>query len=214
MVLHDGTGNTGFCVLVIFPSLPAGKAGSSSHVILIRSNEELIRAMAKGERPKFLFFWGHTPLRDGSISKACFSQWFDSPFDVDGVRYRTAEHFMMAGKARLFGDDEILQRVLDAIHPKQAKDLGRKVKGFDEIVWQRERFRLVTEGNLAKFAQNAGLKNFLLGTGERVLVEASPYDKIWGIGMAAYDEHAEQPARWRGLNLLGYALMEVRERLQ
>jgi ribA/ribD-fused uncharacterized protein len=166
------------------------------------------------ERIKFLLFWGHTPPKDGSVTKSCFSQWFESPFTIKGVRYPTAEHFMMAAKARLFGDRENEALVLKSGHPKQAKELGRKVRDFDEATWIRKRFPLVVEGNLAKFAQNPQLKDFLLGTGDRVLVEASPYDRIWGIGLAADDSAAENPALWKGLNLLGFALMEVRERLR
>jgi ribA/ribD-fused uncharacterized protein len=176
--------------------------------------EDLLVATQRGERPKYLLFWGHTPPADGSVSKACFSQWFSSPFTVDGIRYPTAEHFMMAAKARLFGDHENEQLILKASHPKQAKELGRKVRGFDESTWIRERYRLVVEGNLAKFSQNAGLKEFLLGTGKQLLVEASPYDRIWGIGLAADHADAEKPAAWKGLNLLGFALMEVRANLQ
>ena len=121
---------------------------------------------------------------------------------------------MMAGKARIFGDPETEKKVLQSSHPKQAKELGRKVRGFDESTWIRERYRLVVDGNLAKFSQNANLTQVLLGTGKRVLVEASPYDTIWGIGLAADHPNAEKPALWKGLNLLGFALMEVRSILQ
>lgn len=179
-----------------------------------RSLEDLLIEFRKKQRIKFLLFWGHTPPKDGSVSKSCFSQWFESPFTIEGLRYRTAEHFMMAAKARLFGDLESEALVLKSGHPKQAKELGRKVRGFEEAVWIRERFRLVVEGNLAKFAQNPDLKDFLLGTSDRVLVEASPYDRVWGIGLAADDSAAENPALWQGLNLLGFALMEVREKLR
>ena len=180
----------------------------------ILSIEELLIATQQGARPKYLFFWGHTPPADGSVSKCCFSQWFPSPFTVDGICYPTAEHFMMAAKARLSGDREIEEQILKPSHPKQAKELGRKVRGFDEATWIRERYRLVVEGNFAKFSQNPGLKEFLLGTGKRLLVEASPYDRIWGIGLAADHPDAEKPAAWNGLNLLGFALMEVRAMLQ
>jgi len=180
----------------------------------ILSIEELLIATQQGIRPAYLLFWGHTPPADGSVSKSCFSQWFPSPFTVDGIRYPTAEHFMMAAKARLFGDREIEEQILKPSHPKQAKELGRKVRGFDEATWILERYRLVVEGNFAKFSQNPGLKEFLLGTGKRLLVEASPYDRIWGIGLAADHPDAEKPAAWKGLNLLGFALMEVRAMLQ
>lgn len=174
----------------------------------------LIAAMQAGHQPKWLFFWGHTPAKDGSLTKTCFSQWWDGhPFEVDGTTYHTAEHYMMAEKARLFGDPETLAKIIAAGHPNTAKKLGRQVKNFDDPLWKRSRLDIVVRGNEAKFSQHPDLRDFLLHTGDRVIVEASPYDRIWGIGMAATHEHAEQPARWKGLNLLGFALMEVRRRL-
>jgi ribA/ribD-fused uncharacterized protein len=121
---------------------------------------------------------------------------------------------MMAGKARLFGDADAERRALAAGHPSQAKKAGRLVRGFDEDIWARERFRLVVEGSVHKFAAHPELREFLLSTGGRVLVEASPVDRVWGIGLAADDEAAADPQRWRGPNLLGFALMEARERLR
>lgn len=175
--------------------------------------DALIREVRAGSRIKYLHFWGHRPRPDGRIGASCLSQWWPSPFVVDGVRYATAEHWMMAGKARLFGDAEAERRVLAAEHPAEAKKVGRLVRDFDGAVWERERFRLVVEGSVHKFAADDDLGMFLLGTRERVLVEASPVDRIWGIGLAADDEAASDPERWRGLNLLGFALMEARERL-
>jgi ribA/ribD-fused uncharacterized protein len=185
-----------------------------SETMAVRDVAGLVAAVRRGERVKYLMFWGHQPPRSGGVGKGCLSQWWPAEFTVDGVRYRTAEHFMMAGKARLFGDEETASAIVAAGHPKQAKDLGRKVRGFDEEIWAAARFDLVVRGNLAKFGQNPELRDFLLGTGDRVLVEASPVDRIWGVGLAADDERAEQPERWRGLNLLGFALMEVRHALR
>ena len=175
--------------------------------------EALIREVRAGARIKYLHFWGHRPLPDGRIGASCLSQWWPSPFVVEGVGYATAEHWMMAEKARLFGDAEAERRVLAAEHPAAAKKAGRLVRGFDEAIWERERFRIVVEGSAHKFAAHAGLGAFLHGTGDRVLVEASPVDRVWGIGLAAGDEAASDPERWRGPNLLGFALMEARERL-
>ncbi|POX55253.1 DUF1768 domain-containing protein [Streptomyces sp. Ru71] len=180
----------------------------------IDSWEALVRAVHAGARIKYLHFWGHRPRPDGSIGPSCLSQWWPSPFVVDGVRYETAEHWMMAGKARLFGDAEAERRVLAASHPSQAKKAGRLVRGFDEAVWERERFRIVVEGSVHKFSAHPELREFLLNTGERVLVEASPVDRVWGIGLAADDDAARDPERWRGPNLLGFALMEARGRVR
>ncbi|MET8489214.1 NADAR family protein [Streptomyces tendae] len=180
----------------------------------IDSREALLARVRAGARIKYLCFWGHRPRPDGSIGPSCLSQWWPSPFTVDGVQYATAEHWMMAGKARLFADAEAERRVLAAAHPAGAKKAGRLVRGFDEAVWERERFRIVVEGSVHKFASDPALRAFLLGTGGRVLVEASPVDRVWGIGLAADDEAAQDPERWRGPNLLGFALMAARERLR
>jgi ribA/ribD-fused uncharacterized protein len=179
----------------------------------IDSWEALVSAVRSGARVKYLHFWGHRPRPDGQVSASCLSQWWPSPFVVDGVTYATAEHWMMAGKARLFGDAEAQRRAIEASSPALAKKVGRLVRGFDEATWERERFGIVVEGSVHKFAAHPELRAFLLGTGTRVLVEASPMDRVWGIGLAADDERAADPERWRGPNLLGFALMEARERL-
>jgi ribA/ribD-fused uncharacterized protein len=179
----------------------------------IASLESLTREVRAGTRIRYLQFWGHRPRPDGQIGASCLSQWWPSPFVVDDVAYATAEHWMMAGKARLFGDAEAERRILAAGHPSEAKKAGRLVRGFDEAIWERERFRIVVEGSVHKFTTHADLRAFLLGTGSRVLVEASPVDRVWGIGLAADDEAAMHPERWRGPNLLGFALMEARERI-
>ncbi len=102
----------------------------------------------------------------------------------------------------------------DAESPKQVKQLGREVRGFDPALWDEEKLRIVTEGNLHKFKQNLALGEFLLSTGDLILVEASPVDPVWGIGLAADDDNASNPLLWRGENLLGFALMETRDRLR
>ncbi|MFF4090098.1 NADAR family protein [Streptomyces nigra] len=183
-------------------------------MVRIDSWDVLKQEVRTGARVKYLHFWGHRPLPDGRVGASCLSQWWPSPFTVDGVRYATAEHWMMAGKARLFRDAEAERLALAAEHPAEAKKAGRLVRGFDDAVWARERFRIVVEGSVHKFAAHPELRGFLLGTGERVLVEASPLDRVWGIGLAATDQGAGDPERWKGPNLLGFALMEARERLR
>jgi len=163
---------------------------------------------------KFLFFLGHQPNKDGSISKTCFSQWWLSSFEVDKVIYKTAEHWMMAKKAELFKDHAILEKILQAKSPAEAKKFGREVKNYNETLWLAARFDIVKEGNYHKFSQNPELKTFLLNTKERVIVEASPVDAIWGIGMAGDHKDILNPEKWKGLNLLGFALMEVRDELE
>ncbi|WP_329787611.1 NADAR family protein [Lentzea sp. DG1S-22] len=162
---------------------------------------------------KYLFFWGHQPERDGSVGKGCLSQWWPCTFVADGREFASAEHYMMWRKALLFGDTTAASEVLAARTPAEAKALGRVVSGFDDDTWVSARLEIVVEGNLAKFGQDPALRSYLLATGSRVLVEASPLDRVWGIGLAADDPRAQDPATWQGLNLLGEALMEVRSSL-
>lgn len=172
-----------------------------------------IAAIHAGVQPTSLFFWGHRPHPDGQIGASCLSQWWASPFTVEGTTYATAEHFMMVEKARLFADHRAWVHILAAPHPEVAKKLGRTVQGFEEQRWVQQRDAIVVQGNMAKFGQHVALRRFLVQTGERILVEASPVDRVWGIGLAADAPQATRPAQWRGLNLLGFALMQVRAHL-
>ncbi|MEX5636816.1 NADAR family protein [Parafrankia sp. FMc2] len=175
-----------------------------------RSVGDLRRLEAEDRLPKLLFFWGHRPPPGGGVGKGCLSQWWPVDFTVGGTDYRSAEHFMMEQKSRLFGDDATAERVLAAASPGEAKALGRQIRDFDEETWTRRRYDIVVRGNSAKFSQHPALREYLVGTGRRTLVEASPLDRIWGIGLASEDERASRPSAWPGLNLLGFALMEVR----
>ena len=178
------------------------------------TRELITERFNKGEHLKYIFFWGHTPAADGSITSACFSQWWDCRFTVDGVEYRTAEQYMMAQKAVLFGDEEVLREIMNAGHPKQFKALGRKISGFKQDIWDNSCRDIVTAGTVAKFSQNSELGDYLINTKERVLVEASPYDKIWGIGMGKDNPKCENPSLWNGTNYLGFCLMEARDILR
>lgn len=142
-----------------------------------------------------------------------FSQWYRCAFTQGELTFMCAEQYMMHGKAMLFGDAAMAAEIMAAMHPKQHKELGRKVFGFDADVWTRERETIVMAGNRAKFTQNPELLELLLATKGTTMVEASPYDRIWGIGLAASDPKAQDPATWRGQNLLGKILTELREEL-
>lgn len=182
-------------------------------MVLIQDVQTLIRESNK-KQLKYLFFWGNTPKREGIVDKSCFSQWYPAPFVEDAITYPTAEHYMMAKKAELFGDTAMREQILQQKHPNQAKALGRRVQAFDEEVWNAHKLEIVQQANLLKFGQHPLLKSYLLQTGNRVLVEASPYDKVWGIGLAQDHPDAERPQHWRGENLLGFALMRVREQFR
>jgi len=152
---------------------------------------------------KFTFFWGERP----------FSQWSPATFTVDGETYNTAEQFMMAEKARLFGDDETLKEIMKAEHPADQKRLGRQVKNFDLATWNKNAKDIVYRGNKAKFTQNPEMREKLFETAGTTLVEASPKDKIWGIGLGVKDKRIHDRETWQGTNWLGEILTKLRDDL-
>lgn len=168
----------------------------------------------RGETVKFLYFWGHTNKYNEKAGKFCFSQWFNCPFVVDGITYPTAEHWMMAQKALLFGDKINFDKIVNCEKPGEAKELGRQVLGYDDVIWNEKKFEIVKQGNIHKFRQYPELADYLLHTENRVLVEASPVDRIWGIGLAQDNQDITNVDAWQGENLLGFALMEVRDYLK
>lgn len=167
----------------------------------------------KGKKLKYIFFWGHKAT-EGVITKSCLSQWYNCKFTVDNIVYHTAEQYMMAQKAILFGDDEVCKKIMATNNPGEYKKLGRQIRNFDQQKWDKHKYDIVVKGNTAKFSQNDNIKYFLLNTGDRILVEASPYDGIWGIAMSKNDPNIENPLMWKGENLLGFALMDTRENLK
>lgn len=167
-----------------------------------------------GERLKYLFFWGHTPGHGQTVGPFFFSQWYPSIFSVNGLEYQTAEHWMMAEKARLFGDKETEEKIIKATTPGHAKDLGREVKNFDNQKWLDNRYDIVKAGTYQKFSAHPHMMDYLLSTTDRILVEASPTDNIWGIGMAKNHPDVENPLKWKGENLLGFAIMDIRNQIK
>lgn len=150
-------------------------------------------------RDGYALFWGQWP-----------SNWQMSPMELDGVQYNCVEQYMMAEKARLFGDEDARARILSSGEPREQKHLGRTVRGFDEAVWGKARYQVVLRGTIEKYRQNHELRSLLLATGEAEFVECSPTDTVWGIGMRRENPGSTDPKRWRGLNLLGKAITEAR----
>jgi len=151
---------------------------------------------------KFTFFWSGP-----------FSQWAASRFVIDGVEYNTAEQYMMAQKAVTFGDDESLKKIMKSKSPKEQKALGRKVKNFVADKWNAVAKKAVYDANYAKFSQNKDLQKVLFATAGTTLVEASPLDRIWGIGLKETDPRAQNRETWNGTNWLGEVLTQVRDDL-
>lgn len=148
---------------------------------------------------EFTFFW-HGP----------FSQWYPCAFNIEGIEYNCAEQFMMAQKARLFKDEENLNKILASASPKEQKKIGRNVKNFDIDKWNKIAREIVYRGNYAKFTQNDYLKEQLIVTSGTTLVKASPYDKIWGIGLSKEDPRSKNRLEWLGTNWLGETLTKLR----
>ncbi len=178
--------------------------------VLAQAYSAQLRDKERVEIERFTLFW------DGP-----FSQWYPSEFELDDVLYNCAEQFMMAQKARLFKDEETLEMILEAETPRVQKRLGRVVDGFDPFVWEEEQddgmpycWHVVRRGNLAKFTQNEHLLSALMATQGTTLVEASPDDPIWGIGLSEDDPRAHDRQSWQGRNWLGEVLTDLREYLQ
>lgn len=173
------------------------------------SVEKLLAIKKNWSKDDFIFFWVHR--RTDGINKGCFSQWWPCKFTVNGVTYNSAEQYMMAQKAILFQDTKTLRSIMLATTPNVCKFLGRQVKGFDSKIWNDNCYNIVLHGNIAKFSQNEELKIDLVATKGKYLVEASPYDHIWGIGMSKDHPDCGDPSKWKGTNLLGFALTEARD---
>ena len=152
---------------------------------------------------KYIFFWGGT-----------YSQWCPSPFEIGGVKYNCTEQYMMAQKALLFGDEVSYDEIMETSKPMTQKAIGRRVKGFDKDKWEAVCRQIVYDANYAKFTQNPAMMAELLATGDREIVEASPEDKIWGIGLHESDDRVHDKSKWQGTNWLGEAIMQVREKLR
>lgn len=174
----------------------------------------LQQAITQGHHAELLLFWGHQNTKDEHLTQSCLSQWWQQDFCVSAEKFFCAEQWMMANKAELFGDENIKQQILHCQDPRSIKSLGRKVANFDQTVWDKFKFSIVLKGNYFKFIQNPKLRDFLISTKDSVLVEASPYDAVWGIKLSKNSPQAQDPCKWQGQNLLGFAIMEVRDEIK
>ena len=181
------------------------KSNGTKNMIDISSAKKIPITIRTVNPTKYTYFFGAAnPL----------SQWYISPFVYKKIEFNCCEQFMMYAKAKLFNDHEIAEKILAEKDPAKQKELGRKVRGFDEEIWKAKREQIVFIGNLNKFNQNPEAKQFLLKSGKSILVEASGYDTIWGVGLWEDDPLIKDPKNWKGLNLLGKALMRAREKFQ
>ncbi len=147
-----------------------------------------------------LFFYG-----------SVYSQWVNTPFVLEGHKFANAEQYMMYKKAQHFDDQDSVEKILAEPNPKKVKALGRKVKDFDAESWAEVAEDHVTVGSVAKFTQNEDCLEQMIKDKNLILVEASPYDRIWGIGLGVHDPKCLDEKQWNGTNKLGTCLMRARE---
>jgi len=145
---------------------------------------------------------------------SCYSQWAMRDILIDGEEYNCAEQYMMAEKARLFKDEESLKIIMSSDSPATQKRQGRKVKNYDDNKWKEICREVVFKANYAKFTQHEDLKEKLLKTDDKIIVEASPYDALWGVALGPWDDKILDPKNWKGENWLGEAIMKVREKIR
>ena len=150
---------------------------------------------------RYVFFWGNSDI---------YSNWFKSKFEMDGIIFENSEQAMMYEKALLMNDQSSANEILKTRNPRVIKELGRAIKPWNQKLWDEQKFDIMVKVLTCKF-KDPILAKQLLSTGIRIIVEASPYDKIWGIGMSENDEGVEDQSNWKGQNLLGEALMYVRQ---
>ncbi|BCS83437.1 hypothetical protein QLL95_gp0686 [Cotonvirus japonicus] len=165
------------------------------------------------ETDKYVFFCGHKPNEYGVH---IFSQWYPSKFikildDKNVIEFVHMEQYMMAHKALLFGDKYHYDKIMSCSDACKIKNLGRRVRGFKQNIWDKNKLKIVISGNKLKFQQNPELMTRLLETGDKIIVEAACYDKEWGIGLTAQQAIKIPESKWPGKNLLGKALMKVRD---
>lgn len=166
--------------------------------------------MTKDKRSEMKIICFHNPDEENGF----LSNWYLSPFSLNGVGFSSVEQYMMYQKAVCFNDLAIASKIMKTDDVAVIKSLGRAVSDYDDIVWSRIRENVVYDGLLAKFTQNNNLRDQLLETGECVLAECAVKDQVWGIGLSMKDPNRFDTGKWRGRNLLGHLLMKVRKQLK
>lgn len=179
------------------------------HGIWISSDTETYTLQKKGRLLEMNIICFHNPDEENGY----LSNWYMSYFKVDGVEFSSMEQYMMYRKAICFNDRGSTDKILETDDVAEIKALGRGVSGYDDHYWNGVRQVIVYEGLVAKFSQNEELKKRLLDTGNDMLAECAVKDRIWGIGLSMTDPDRQDMSKWKGQNLLGYALMMVRNKL-
>lgn len=169
--------------------------------------QDIKKHVKKINREDLIAFW------KVSDEYGYFSNWYISEFELDNIVYNSVEKYIMAKKATIFNDKDMLEKILNSNNQRDIKSYGRKVKNYDDKVWSKARYNIGLEAIKAKFSQNEMLKSKLLATKNKIIVEASPLDRIWGIGLSKNNDDILEPSKWRGTNILGDMLMQAREEI-
>jgi ribA/ribD-fused uncharacterized protein len=175
---------------------------NSKHLELALSGGDIWWYKPESLKEQYYFFYE---------TKHPFSQWNKTEFKIENLTFSSAEQYMMYRKAKLFNDNEVAEKIMSTKNVREQKSLGREVKNFDLEIWNQNALDIVYRGNKAKFEQNAEYLNLLLSTKGKTIVEASPYDKVWGIGMTSENNDSENVLKWKGTNWLGIVLTELRQ---
>ncbi|MBP9739456.1 MAG: NADAR family protein [Chitinophagaceae bacterium] len=178
------------------------------------SNSWLIQQIITGNSPKYNYFLSDRCIQNADWDTHCFNECFVAPFTIDGTTYNTLTHWIMAQKAALFYDYTTMEKIIQTKQAAHAKLLACYIKNFDEEVWLAHAYSIVVKGNLHKFKKHYHLQRKLLNTQQNVIVAVTAQDNIWGNGLAYFSKELSNPLKWKGSNLLGYALMDVRDILQ
>lgn len=152
---------------------------------------------------KYVFFWSGP-----------FSQWYKTNIVEGDITFNCAEQSMMYHKAKVFNDNEAMEKILETSNPRKHKAIGRTIVGYSDAIWDEKKLEIVANGNYLKFIQNPDLRKMLLDTGDKIIVEASPVDRIWGVGLAEDDPRIVDESKWLGQNLLGICIMYAREQIK
>jgi len=199
---ESSAGSSPECVLYALYKILEDRLSSQKKIT--KGTDSLLSVDDVSKENDFEFFWG-----------GVFSQWAKYNFtDEYGVTYNCAEQYMMAQKAEIFNDTEMYNKIMASSDPREQKAFGRKIKGFNDEEWDKYKIKIVHDGTYLKFSQHPELKKYLLSTGNKIIVEASPYDRVWGIGLSETDPKRFDPKLWRGQNLLGFIITQVREQLK
>lgn len=163
------------------------------------------------ELAAYVFF---AEAEQGEINASCMNMKYIAPFDVGEDHYVSAEHYYLAEKAKIAGDFKSRELIKKATEPAEFRMLEREIENLNPVTWDEVKYAIALVGNYHKFWNNMALKKYLMTTEQKILAYTDSEDLIWGTGLDIDHEDAEDPSKWPGQNLLGFAIMELRDHLR